>query len=87
MAASYGVLPQVILQMPWKVMRRLVESFTKRQRRELKTQAAMRGLDGIGLFSGSTVQNNGGRDLGVTDVDIEQTFAVMAASGFPVKER
>jgi len=73
--------------MPWKLLRRLLESYNKRQRRELKTQAAMRGLDGIGLFSGSKVQNNGERDLGVTDVDIEQTFAMMAASGFPVKER
>jgi hypothetical protein len=73
--------------MPWKSLRRLLQSFNKRQRRELKLQTALRGLDGIGLFSGAPGQTNGERDLGRTDVDIEQTFAAMAASGFPVKER
>lgn len=84
MAASYGVLPQVILDMPWRALKRLMQSFNRRQRRELKMQAAMRGLDGIGLFSGGgSVERN----LGRTDVDIERTFSTLQASGFPVKER
>jgi hypothetical protein len=85
LAASYGVLPQVILNMPWRALKRLLQSFNKRQRRELRLQAAMRGLDGMGLFSGSA--GTGERDLGRTDVDIESTFAAMQAAGFPVKER
>jgi hypothetical protein len=72
--------------MPWKALKRLMQSFNKRQRRDLKMQAALRGLDGIGLFSGAN-GGSGERDLGRTDVDIEQTFAMLQASGFPVKER
>lgn len=83
MAASYGVLPQVILNMQWPALKRLMQSFNRRQRRELKMQAAMRGLDGIGLFSGGQPE----RSLGPTEVDIEQTFGMLQAGGFPVKER
>jgi hypothetical protein len=86
MAASYGVLPQTMLNMPWKALKRLMQSFNRRQRRELKMQAAMRGLDGIGLFSGRS-HETGERNLGRTDVDIETTFTALQASGFPVKER
>ena len=45
LASAYGVLPQMVMRLPWVHVAELWQSFTKRQRRQLKYEMALHGAD------------------------------------------
>lgn len=52
LGAAYGVLPQVVFQLPWVHVRELWQSYSKRQRREMKYQAMLHSMSGMNAMTG-----------------------------------
>lgn len=91
MAAAYGCLPALIMNMPWVHLRVWMDAFQKRQRREYKLQAALRNMDlaqNIGAAFGAAP---GGGEAPPPNVDFnlddERVWDSLQAAGFPIEVR
>lgn len=80
LAAAWGVLPQVVLQMPSVHVRILWHSYSKRQRRQLKWEAQLAGVQ-MGYQMISSLGSAPAGD------DWNKGMAEAAAFGYPVKTR
>lgn len=90
MAAAYGCLPAMILNMPWVHLRVWMEAFNKRQRREYKLQGALRNMDmaqSFGMGGGSAAPTEGRPPRLDYDLDDDRVWDKLHAAGFPVEVR
>lgn len=90
MAAAYGCLPALIINMPWVHLRVWMDSFQKRQRREYKLQAALRNMEMAQSF-GMAPTGSGSADAPTPkldyDLDDDRVWDKLHAAGFPIETR
>lgn len=55
LAAAYGLSPFEVARWPWKKFESVWQSFEKRQRRKVKVEALLRGVDPFGGAGGATM--------------------------------
>lgn len=91
MAAAYGCLPALIMNMPWVHLRVWMDSFQKRQRREYKLEAALRNIDlaqNLGMSMGGVTGRSEAPSPKLDyDLDDERVWDKLHAAGFPVEVR
>jgi hypothetical protein len=90
MAAAYGCLPALIINMPWVHLRVWMDSFQKRQRRDYKLQAALRNMEMAQSF-GMAPTGPGSADAPAPkldyDLDDDRVWDKLHAAGFPIETR
>lgn len=82
LAHQWGKFPEEILRMPWVKLKRWLDVYLKRRRREWKLSCALAAL-GVRSQAAALGAGEGGRD----EISDEERSARLAAAGFAVIRR